>query len=163
MEELFETMAGSESEETYQSLVRSSAPIFANILSAPSTQDNMGIQAEACELVGHILDGRAGDVGAELGPAVWKPMFDCAMNTDDHATVQVNCSLQECGVYMLNSAFGKVCVRYLDQVHQEGCQRIVTMVSRSLDISVTFTLNQILPQARWARAIWSGTNAPTVG
>jgi hypothetical protein len=104
MEELFETMAGSESEETYQSLVRSSAPIFANILSAPSTQDNMGIQAEACELVGHILDGRAGDVGAELGPAVWKPMFDCAMNTDDHATVQVNC-LQSTGMRGLHAEF----------------------------------------------------------
>lgn len=100
-------MAGSESEETYQSLVRSSAPIFANILSAQSTQDNMGIQAEACELVGHILDGRAGDAGAELGPAVWGPMFDCAMNTDDHATVQVSPRFQEMRVTLADSFHGQ--------------------------------------------------------
>lgn len=89
MEEIFETVAGSENEATYHSLVQSSAPIFANILSAPPTQDNMGIQAEACELINHILDGRQGDVGSELGVAVWKPVFDCAMATEDQATVQV--------------------------------------------------------------------------
>lgn len=89
MEEIFETVAGSENEATYHSLVQSSAPIFANILSAQPTQDNMGIQAEACELINHILDGRQGDVGSELGVAVWKPVFDCAMATEDQATVQV--------------------------------------------------------------------------
>ncbi|KAJ9105109.1 hypothetical protein QFC20_004396 [Naganishia adeliensis] len=88
MEEIFETVAGSENEATYHSLVQSSAPIFANILSAQPTQDNMGIQAEACELINHILDGRQGDVGSELGVAVWKPVFDCAMATEDQATVQ---------------------------------------------------------------------------
>lgn len=90
MEEIFETVAGSENEATYHSLVQSSAPIFANILSAQPTQENMGIQAEACELINHILDGRQGDIGSELGPAVWKPVFDCAMATEDQATVQVS-------------------------------------------------------------------------
>ena len=90
MEEIFETVAGSESDATFQSLVQSSSPIFANILSAQPTQDNMGIQAEACELISHILTGRAGDIGSELGAAVWNPLFDCADATEDHATVQVS-------------------------------------------------------------------------
>lgn len=90
MEEIFETIAASESEATFHSLVQSSAPIFGNILSAQPTQDNMGIQAEACELISHILDGRPGAVGSELGPAVWKPLFDCVAATEDQATVQVS-------------------------------------------------------------------------
>jgi hypothetical protein len=100
MEEIFETIAGSESPATFHSLVQSSSPIFANILSAQPTQDNMGIQAEACELICHILDGRAGDIGTELGPAVWGPLFDCASATEDQATVQVSL---ENGVLSRNS------------------------------------------------------------
>lgn len=95
MEEIFETVAGSESQATFQSLVHSSTPIFANILSAQPTQDNMGIQAEACEIISHILTGRAGDIGTELGAALWGPLFDCADATEDHATVQVS-SLRGC-------------------------------------------------------------------
>ncbi|KAJ9099923.1 hypothetical protein QFC21_003928 [Naganishia friedmannii] len=131
MEELFETMAGSESEETYQSLVRSSAPIFANILSALSTQDNMGIQAEACELVGHILDGRAGDVGSELGPAVWKPMFDCAMNTDDHATVQA--ASDTLTKFIRKDA--NALLQWRDAQGQSGLERMLQMLARLLEPS----------------------------
>jgi hypothetical protein len=127
MEEIFETVAGSENEATYHSLVQSSAPIFASILSAQPTQDNMGIQAEACELINHIMDGRQGDIGSELGPAVWKPLFDCAMATEDQATVQV-C---QCGCNPGTSLMSKpiVSVRHIGQVYQKGRQCTASVVS----------------------------------
>ncbi|KAI5452485.1 hypothetical protein NCC49_000648 [Naganishia albida] len=131
MEEIFETVAGSENEATYHSLVQSSAPIFANILSAQPTQENMGIQAEACELINHILDGRQGDIGSELGPAVWKPVFDCAMATEDQATVQ---SASDTLVKFIRKDANAL-LRWRDEQGRSGLDRMLQLLSQLLQPS----------------------------
>jgi hypothetical protein len=99
IEEVFQTLASSEVQEVYDSLVQTATPIIANILSAPESAENMTLTMSAVELLNAILSGRKGDIGETIGPNVWPAVFHTMLTTDDSDTIQVRTGNRLCSVW----------------------------------------------------------------